>query len=91
MEASESRTRSTSASLSQTVAESPAFADPRLSAIEHQVVQHGRVASLEEAAALRGVPASAVIKTMVVRREDGDYVFVLVLGMVALSAWSLFQ
>jgi Cys-tRNA(Pro) deacylase len=62
------------------MSETPAFADPRLTVIEHQVVRHGRVGSLEEAAELRGVPASAVIKTMVVRRGDGDYVFVLVPG-----------
>jgi Cys-tRNA(Pro) deacylase len=62
------------------MSETPAFADPRLSSIEHTVVRHGKVGSLEEAAELRGVPASAVIKTMVVRRGDGDYVFVLVPG-----------
>lgn len=58
----------------------PALTDPRLAAIEHRVVRHGPVDSLEEAAALRGVDPSAVIKTMVVRRGNDDYVFVLVPG-----------
>lgn len=60
--------------------ETSALSDPRLASIDHAVVRHGKVNSLEEAAELRGVPASAVIKTMVVRRGDGDYVFVLVPG-----------
>ena len=58
----------------------PALRDPRLGQIDHDVVRHGRVRSLEEAAELRGVDPSAVIKTMVVRRADDDYVFVLVPG-----------
>jgi Cys-tRNA(Pro)/Cys-tRNA(Cys) deacylase len=60
--------------------DTPAICDPRLDEIEHAVVRHGRVRSLEEAAALRGVDPSAVIKTMVVRRADDDHVFVLVPG-----------
>jgi Cys-tRNA(Pro) deacylase len=38
------------------------------------------VRSLEEAATARGVEASAVIKTLVVRLADNDYRFVLVPG-----------
>lgn len=49
-------------------------------ATDHDVVRHARVDSLEEAAALRGVPPSRVIKTMVVRRGEGDYLFALVPG-----------
>jgi Cys-tRNA(Pro)/Cys-tRNA(Cys) deacylase len=60
--------------------ENPASSDERLESIDHVIVQHGKVDSLEEAARLRGVPPSAVIKTMVVRRGEGDYVFVLVPG-----------
>lgn len=44
------------------------------------MVRHGKVNSLEEAAMLRGVDPSAVIKTMVVRRGEDDYIFVLVPG-----------
>ncbi len=61
------------------VENSPALTDPRLTAIEHRVVRHGPVDSLEEAAAQRGV-SPAVIKTIVVRRGDDDYLFVLVPG-----------
>lgn len=60
--------------------ETPALTDNRLADMDHQVVRHGRVNSLEEAAELRGVDPSAVIKTMVVRRGDDDYIFVLVPG-----------
>ncbi len=58
----------------------PGLDDPRLETIPHRVVKHERVGSLEEAAALRGVEPSAMIKTMVVRRGEDDYFFVLVPG-----------
>ena len=58
----------------------PALSDPRLADVDHEVVRHGKVDSLEEAAELRGVDPSAVIKTMVVRRGEDDYVFALVPG-----------
>ena len=48
--------------------------------MDHVVSKHERARSLEEAAALRGLPPSALIKTMVVRRGEDDYVFVLVPG-----------
>jgi|SRR5690606_10916494 len=50
------------------------------SGLDYEVVRHGPVSSLEEAAAARGVDPAAVIKTMVVRRADDDFVFVLVPG-----------
>jgi Cys-tRNA(Pro) deacylase len=59
---------------------SPALQDPRLESVEHRVVRHGPVRSLEEAAAARGVTPTQVIKTLVVRRGDDDYLFVLVPG-----------
>lgn len=55
--------------------------------IPYRVVEHGPVRSLAEAAAARGVPPSAVIKTLVVRRAADDFVFVLVPGDRAIS-WS---
>lgn len=58
----------------------PALDDPRLAAITHEVVRHGRVGSLEEAAERRGVEPRQVVKTMVVRRGEGDHVLVLVPG-----------
>jgi Cys-tRNA(Pro)/Cys-tRNA(Cys) deacylase len=48
--------------------------------LEHRVVRHGPVRSLEEAAAARGVTPAAVLKTLVVRRADDDFLFVLVPG-----------
>lgn len=45
-----------------------------------EVVRHGRVRSLEEAAAARGVRPAQVVKTLVVRVTGGDYRFVLVPG-----------
>lgn len=46
----------------------------------HRIVRHGRVGSLAEAAAVRGVDPSGIVKTLVVRRGDDDYLFVLVPG-----------
>jgi len=60
--------------------EPDALSDERLVDVDHEVVRHGRVNSLAEAAALRGVQPSEVIKTMVVRRGDDDYIFALVPG-----------
>ena len=48
--------------------------------LAHEVVRHGPVRSLAEAAAARGVTPADVVKTLVVRRADGDYLFVLVPG-----------
>jgi len=60
--------------------EPKAIDDDRLRDATYELVVHGEVATLEEAAQLRGVPTSAVIKTMVVRRGEDDYVFILVPG-----------
>jgi Cys-tRNA(Pro)/Cys-tRNA(Cys) deacylase len=62
------------------VSDAPALRDPRLESLPHQVIRHGAVSSLEEAAEARGVKPSQVIKTIVVRRGADDYVFVLVPG-----------
>ena len=48
--------------------------------LAHTVTRHGRVGSLAEAAAARGVEPRAVVKTIVVRLADEDYRFVLVPG-----------
>lgn len=50
------------------------------SGIAHTVTRHGRVRSLAEAAAARGVAPSAIVKTMVVRRTADEHLFVLVPG-----------
>jgi Cys-tRNA(Pro) deacylase len=48
--------------------------------LPYRVVEHGPVRSLAEAAVARGVEPADVIKTLVVRRGDDDYLFVLVPG-----------
>jgi Cys-tRNA(Pro)/Cys-tRNA(Cys) deacylase len=48
--------------------------------LAYRVVEHGPVSSLAEAAVARGVEPADVIKTLVVRRGDDDYLFVLVPG-----------
>lgn len=48
--------------------------------VAHTVTSHGRVNSLEEAAAARGVSPERLLKTLVVRRGEDDYVLVLVPG-----------
>lgn len=60
--------------------QTPATSDPRLANVEFVVAQHRRVSSMTEAAELRGVDVSAMVKTMVLRRGDDDFVFVLVTG-----------
>jgi Cys-tRNA(Pro) deacylase len=53
--------------------------------LPYRVVEHGPVRSLAEAAEARGVEPADVIKTLVVRRGDDDYLFVLVPGDRAIS------
>ena len=48
--------------------------------IDHTIVRHGPVSSLVEAAQARGVAPNQVVKTLVVRRGDDDYLFILVPG-----------
>lgn len=58
----------------------PAAAAARAAGLEVTVTRHGQVSSLAEAAAARGIAPRDLIKTLVVRRSDDDYVFVLVTG-----------
>jgi Cys-tRNA(Pro)/Cys-tRNA(Cys) deacylase len=64
---------------------SPALDALDSSGIAYRVIRHGPVRSLAEAASARGVEPADVVKTMVVRRGEGDYVFVLVPGDRAIS------
>jgi Cys-tRNA(Pro)/Cys-tRNA(Cys) deacylase len=48
--------------------------------IDYTIVRHGPVESLAEAAVVRGVAPSQIVKTLVVRRGEADYLFVLVPG-----------
>ena len=58
----------------------PALSAVAAAGIPHRVIRHGPVRSLAEAAAARGVEVPDVVKTIVVRRADDDFVFVLVPG-----------
>jgi Cys-tRNA(Pro) deacylase len=58
--------------------------------IAHTIVRHGPARSLAEAAAARGVDPSGIVKTLVVRRGDDDYLFVLVPGDRTIS-WPKFR
>jgi Cys-tRNA(Pro) deacylase len=46
--------------------------------VTHRVLRTERAGSAEEAAALQGIPTRALLRTIVVRRGDDDYLFVLV-------------
>jgi Cys-tRNA(Pro)/Cys-tRNA(Cys) deacylase len=46
--------------------------------IPHRVVATERARSAEEAASLQGIPLAGLLRTIVVRRGDDDYMFVLV-------------
>lgn len=59
-------------------AETPALRDPALSSIPHRVVRTALPNSPEESAELQGIPLQALMRTIVVRRGDDDYLFVLV-------------
>jgi Cys-tRNA(Pro)/Cys-tRNA(Cys) deacylase len=48
--------------------------------IAHRVLRHGPVGSVAEAAAAQGIEVRDLVKTLVVRRGEDDYVFVLVPG-----------
>ncbi|WP_258725358.1 aminoacyl-tRNA deacylase [Cellulomonas sp. NS3] len=53
--------------------------------IDYRVVRHGPVRSLTEAAEVRGIDPAGIVKTLVVRRAEDDYLFVLVPGDRAIS------
>jgi len=48
--------------------------------ITYKLVHHAPAHSLLEAAAAQGIPPADLVKTLVVRRADDDYLFVLVPG-----------
>ena len=62
-------------------------ADAAARGISVEFVERPPANSLEEAAALLGIDPSAIVKTLVVRRHDGDYLFALVPGDRQIS-WS---
>ena len=46
--------------------------------VPHRVVRTGQANSAEESAEMQGIPLAALLRTIVVRRGDDDYLFVLV-------------
>jgi Cys-tRNA(Pro) deacylase len=60
--------------------EERALAAVEAAGLAHRVIRHGPVRSLAEAAEARGVEPADVVKTLVVRRGEGDFLFVLVPG-----------
>ncbi|WP_430867178.1 aminoacyl-tRNA deacylase [Demequina aurantiaca] len=68
------------ASTSEDAPTTPALDALAESGLDYKVVRHGEVDSLEEAAAARGLDPRQVLKTLVVRRGEGDFLFILVPG-----------
>src|SRR5579871_5144429 len=62
------------------VTEPPAQRTVEQAGLAYRVLKHGPVRALAEAANARGVEPADVIKTLVVRRGDDDFLFVLVPG-----------
>jgi len=58
----------------------PALAAAEAFGLAHRVIRHGPVGSLAEAARVRGVAPADVVKTLVVRRGEDDFLFVLMPG-----------
>lgn len=56
----------------------PAIDDITARGVAHRVVRSGPANSAEESAEMQGIPLGALLRTIVVRRGDDDYVFVLV-------------
>jgi Cys-tRNA(Pro) deacylase len=64
--------------LTQPEESTPAIEAIEALGVEHRVVRHGPANSAEEAAELQGIPLGALLRTIVVRRGEDDYLFVLV-------------
>jgi Cys-tRNA(Pro) deacylase len=58
--------------------ETPAIAAARALGVAHRVVRTEPANSAEESAAMQDIPLEALLRTIVVRRGEDDYVFVLV-------------
>ena len=72
--------RMSDAAAAPTEGERRALSGLETSGIPFQVTRHGRVGSLAEAAEARGIDPAGIVKTIVVRRGDDDFLFVLVPG-----------
>jgi Cys-tRNA(Pro) deacylase len=56
----------------------PAIDAAEAAGVPFRVVRTERAGSAEESAALQGIPTEALLRTIVVRRGEDDYLFVLV-------------
>jgi prolyl-tRNA editing enzyme YbaK/EbsC (Cys-tRNA(Pro) deacylase) len=56
----------------------PAIADARARGVAHRVVRTEAANSAEESASMQGISLGALLRTIVVRRGEDDYLFVLV-------------
>jgi Cys-tRNA(Pro)/Cys-tRNA(Cys) deacylase len=63
----------------------PAEAAAAGAGLTYRTISHGPVSSVAEAAAAQGVEIQDLVKTLVVRRAEGEYVFVLVPGDRSIS------
>jgi len=61
-----------------TLDDTPAIAAVRELGVAHGVVRTEPAGSAEESAAMQGIPLEALLRTIVVRRGEDDYLFVLV-------------
>ena len=64
--------------MSEPATETAATLAAKRAGITHRLVSTGPADSAEHAAELQGIPLGALLRTIVVRRGEGDYVFVLV-------------
>jgi Cys-tRNA(Pro) deacylase len=60
--------------------DTPAIRALRATRVEFAIVQTERPSSVEESARLQGIDPGSLLRTIVIRRREHDYVFVLVPG-----------
>ncbi|MDP9329955.1 MAG: YbaK/EbsC family protein [Actinomycetota bacterium] len=60
--------------------DTPALRELEGSGLAYEVVRTEKPESAEESAALQGIEVGQLLRTIVIRRGEGDYVFVLVPG-----------
>jgi len=53
--------------------------------LDIEILERAEARSLQEAADILGIPASGIVKTLVVKRSDGTYLFALVPGGRSIS------
>lgn len=63
-----------------TSSSTPAIEAIKATALQHEIVRTEPASSAEESARFQGVEPSQLLKSIVVRRGEGDYLFVLVPG-----------